>query len=78
MCLEVMDVCQLVFAGLSEDFVLRKGSGAVVCPAGAPTWSLEHTLSPGTHTVTWNALCHLERTLSPGTHTVTSPPPDPP
>lgn len=72
MCLEVRDVCQLVFTGLSEDFVLRKGSGAVVCPAGAPTWS------PGTHTATWNALCHLEHTLSPGTHTVASPPPDPP
>lgn len=39
MCLEVMDVCQLVFAGLLEDFVLRKGSGEVLCP-------------PGTHTVT--------------------------
>lgn len=32
MCLEMMDVCQLVFAGLLEDFVLRKGSGEVLCP----------------------------------------------
>lgn len=31
-CLEVMDACQLVFAGLLKEFVLRKGSGEVVCP----------------------------------------------